>query len=82
MRIIRAARRVQEAQITCPYCKSVLGIEREDIKYFNMDYNVVCPVCETTISGLKKDELFPWVMEDDDNDRKIQGNNLVRKYEV
>ena len=52
MRVIQ--RGCAEAKITCPYCGSLLGIERADIK-FSHDISGVsvpyakCPVCEKYI---------------------------------
>ena len=76
MRIIRAAKRVQEAVITCPNCKSILGIEEDDIEYKNMNHQVFCPVCETWIGDFNKNVLFPWKMEDEENE--VPCDNPVR----
>lgn len=79
MRIIKSARKVREARIECLNCHSILGIEEDDIYYRNMDYQVTCPVCDTTIMGLNKTVLFPWVMqEENEDDREVQGNNTMR----
>ena len=80
MRIIRAAKRIQEARITCPNCESILGIEKEDIKYMDMSYKVFCPVCQTWIGDFNKEILFPWVMEDEKKNEEIQSSDAVRKY--
>ena len=76
MRIIRAAKRIQEAVITCPNCKSVLGIEEDDIRYMDMCYKVFCPVCENWIGDFNENVLFPWVMEESNNE--VSSDNPVR----
>lgn len=78
MRIIKSAQKVREARIECVNCHSILGIEEDDIYYRNMDYQVTCPVCNAIIMGLNEAVLFPWIMEDETDDRELQGDNAVR----
>lgn len=67
MRIIKAAKQVEEWQQICRKCKSIIGITQNDVKYDNMeDENyVICPVCYETISLPSKDLMFTWIMEDE-----------------
>lgn len=76
MRIIKSARKVREARIECLNCHSILGIEENDIYYRNMDYQVTCPVCNTLIMGLNETVLFPWIMEDENEE--IPSDNSLR----
>ena len=78
MRIIKSARKIREARIECLNCHSILGIEEDDIYYRNMDYQVTCPVCDAIIMGLNKVVLFPWIMEDEADDRQLQSDNSMR----
>ena len=75
MRIIHAAKKVQETEITCFNCKSVLGVEEADLVLNGNDYCVKCPVCKEVIRSINKRVAFPWVMEDKD---EVQSDNFMR----
>jgi len=78
MRIIRAASKVKEATVDCPNCGSILGVEEDDIRYMDMSHKVFCPVCETWFGDLNTNVLFPWKMEDDNNE--VSSGNSVRQH--
>ena len=78
MRIIRAAKQVQEIEINCGKCKSTLGITQSDVKPDYGSYNIICPVCGHLNKYTYASDLFPWIMEDNDNDRKLQSDNSMR----
>jgi len=78
MRIIRAAKQVQEIEINCSKCRSILGIMQSDVKPDNGSYNIICPVCGHLNKRTYVSDLFPWIMEEEENDRKIQSDNSMR----
>ena len=71
MRIIKAAKRIQEVQFTCPRCYSILGIESGDISYDSTlkKHCIKCPVCDEYVGDFNRQTMFPWIMEDEENDR-------------
>lgn len=75
MRIIRAAKQKEEAVLTCLCCKSIIGIRQYEIREERNDNYVECPVCKERISGLNPRELFPWIMEDEN---EVPSDNPVR----
>ena len=84
MRIIKAAKKLEECIAVCDNCKSILGLTMNDLSNEAGGFSFYCAICGCMnhIKAEHTSDLFPWVMEDDDNDRKIQGDNLMRKYEV
>lgn len=80
MRIIKAARKIHEVEYICPNCKSILGIESGDIRFDSTlrKHCIKCPVCNEFVGNFDIHKMFTWIMEDDNNDRELQGNNSVR----
>ena len=68
MRIIRAAKQVREVEITCIYCKSILGVEREDVHYNSGDYSITCPVCNQYMNVASPASMFPWIIENKEDE--------------
>ena len=82
MRIIRAAKQIEEWQQVCRKCKSIIGIAQNDVKYDSMENEnyVICPVCHETISLPSKDLMFKWIMEEENNE--VPGDNSMRQYSL
>ena len=83
MRIIKAAKKIDEYIATCTCCKSILGIRMSDLTQRTASNNDTgwsysCKVCNSTnyITG-ELTELFPWITEDE-NDRQLQSNYSMR----
>ena len=83
MRIIKAARLQTEREETCYYCKSILGITKEDLQWNDMHWCFRCAVCGkyTQYATKNKDDLFEWIMEDQ-NDRQLPSGDTVREYSL
>lgn len=84
MRIIHAAKKIEERIETCSNCHSILAVTEEDV-YFCCDetFEYTCPVCgySNNYGSLTLDQLFPWKMEDTVHE-EISDNNSVRLNEV
>ena len=78
MRIIKAAKRIQEFELVCTKCSSVLGITPADVAPEYGDFTITCPVCGHLNKRAYTADLFPWIMEEEENDRKIQSDNSMR----
>ena len=85
MRIIKAAKKIDEYTTTCNNCGSILGIRRNDLSNNtrkddneNEDWTYFCGVCSCRnhLTGTISD-LFPWKMEDE-YDRELQSDNSMR----
>ena len=85
MRIIKAAKKTDEYITTCNNCGSILGIKRNDLNNYTRkddvgceDWTYYCGVCscQNHLKGILSD-FFPWIMEDE-NDRKLQSDNIMR----
>ena len=83
MRIIKAAKKRDELVTACAKCNSVLGLREADVRWYSAAWSYVCPVCNTTnyFDAEDKSVLFPWIMEDE-NDRRLQGDNSMRVNEI
>jgi hypothetical protein len=78
MRIIKAAKQMEEHITTCRHCKSMLGIKATDLEWGCGCWVYNCSVCgDTNEIQEDKNSLFPWKMEDE-YDRRLQGDNPVR----
>ena len=84
MRIIKAAKKVDEFTVTCDNCGSVLGVRKNDLNNSThmgdnecTEWTYYCGVCscKNHLKGLLSD-FFPWIMEDK-NDRELQGDNTM-----
>ena len=89
MRIIKAAKKIDEFTVTCDNCGSILGIMRNDLTNNSMigdseckKWTYYCGVCKCMnhLAGTLS-ELFPWIMEDE-NDRELQSDNTVRFHSI
>ena len=89
MRIIKAAKKVDEFTVTCNNCGSVLGIRRPDLDNSThkedhecTEWIYYCGVCscQNHLKGALSD-FFPWIMEDK-NDRELQGDNTMRFHSI
>lgn len=90
MRIIKAAKKVDEYITTCNNCGSILGIKRNDLFNNTMkddnkceEWIYDCEVCQYSnhlTSSLHN--LFPWIMEEEVNDGKIPGSDTMREYSI
>lgn len=82
MRIIKAAKKTDEFITSCKQCKSILGVREVDLKWINMNWAFECPVCDI-INNIDNDkaELFPWIMEDE-NDWELPSDNTMREYSL
>ena len=89
MRIIKAAKKVDEFTVTCDNCGSVLGVRKNDFNSSTRlgdnectEWTYYCGVC-SCVNHLKGSlsDLFPWIMEDE-NDRELQSNNTVRFHSI
>ena len=78
MRIIRAAKQVQEIELVCTKCKSVLGITQTDVKPEYGNFIIICPVCGHLNKRTYTADLFPWIVEEEENDRKLQSSDSMR----
>lgn len=88
MRIIKAAKKIDEYITTCNNCGSILGLKRNDLSNGTMiddsqcdNWMYCCEVCKSCNhinDSLHK--LFPWTMEEEIDDREISDNNTLRKY--
>lgn len=88
MRIIKAAKKIDEYIATCNNCGSILGLKRTDLSNGTMiddsqcdNWTYYCEVCHcyNHINGTLH-KLFPWTMEEEINDGKISNSNALRKY--
>jgi uncharacterized Zn finger protein (UPF0148 family) len=78
MRIIKASKQLEEAKITCDTCGSILGIKYGDI--MNTGYAthyIVCPVCNKEVYTSSAEDLFPWIMEEEN---ETSDRDIVRQY--
>lgn len=84
MRIIHAAKKIEERIETCSNCHSILAVTEDDVYcYHNETFKYTCPVCgqSNNYGDLTLDQLFPWKMENV-NYEEISDNNSVRLNEV
>ena len=72
MRIIKAAKKVHEAEIICCKCHSILGVVSGDIRFDGNKkvHSIQCPVCQEFVGVPSPDKLFPWIMEDEENENE------------
>ena len=80
MRIIKAAKKLEECIVVCDNCKSVLALTTKDLENETNSYGYYCGVCgcKNHIKANNRNELFPWIMEDEENDRQVQSDNAMR----
>lgn len=82
MRIIKAAKKVDEYIINCPYCGSLLGIREVDLQWSAGAWSYCCPVCSfNNHIDMEKSEMFPWKMEGE-NGRELPSGDTVREYSL
>jgi len=90
MRIIKAAKKVDEYITTCNNCGSTLGIRRNDLVNNTMvdddkceEWIYYCGVCQygNHLTG-SLHNLFPWIMEEEVNDGEIPSSDIVRQHQI
>ena len=72
MRIIKAAKRTEEYVTVCSNCRSILGLTVGDLSNESSGFSFYCAVCgcRNHIKAEYKDTLFPWMMEEEEDETK------------